>query len=128
MPKFNLGMAFFIFISIIFSSMNYFEQSTHRLYTSALQESDIERWYAFFEDNDSLDYLGLDLSKPAEELAEGWIRAQFDRYKNSGFGHLAIRRREDDVVLCWSSDGCRVWTSDPNTSSHKGPRFCVEDK
>ena len=74
--------------------MNYFEQISDRLYTSALQESDIEKWYPFFQDNDSLDYLGLDLSIPSEELAKGWISAQFKRYKESGFGHLAIRRNQ----------------------------------
>ena len=79
--------------------MNYFEQISDRLYTSALQESDVEKWYPFFQDNDSLDYLGLDLSIPSEELAKGWISAQFKRYKESGFGHLAIRRKEDDVFI-----------------------------
>ena len=62
--------------------MNYFKQSSERLRFRKLNESDIPKWIEFFIDNDKLAFLGIDLSQSKEALAEGWIRAQFQRYTN----------------------------------------------
>jgi len=74
--------------------MNYFNQESERLRFRKLTEADIPAWITFFDNNDRLSFLGMDLSKSKEALAEGWIRAQFDRYKNSGIGHLAAELKE----------------------------------
>jgi len=55
------------------ANMNYFEQESERLRYRKLTEADIPRWVDFFVDNDNLAYLGLDLSKSKEVLAEEWI-------------------------------------------------------
>lgn len=71
-------------------NMDYFNQKSNRLRFRKLTEEDIPNWLEFFIDNPNLGYLGMDLKKTNEELAEGWIKAQFDRYKNQGLGHLAV--------------------------------------
>ncbi len=70
--------------------MDYFKQESTRLHFRKLTENDIPTWIEFFENNDSLGYLGIDLSNPKETLAKNWILKQLDRYSNQGFGHLAV--------------------------------------
>lgn len=70
--------------------MSYFNQESERLSYRKLTEADIPSWLEFFEDNDRLHFNGLDLSKSHEELADGWIRKQFERYEEQGLGHLAV--------------------------------------
>lgn len=70
--------------------MSYFDQESERLFYRKLTEEDIPAWLEFFEDNDRLHFNGLDLSKSHEELADGWIRKQFERYEEQGLGHLAV--------------------------------------
>ena len=74
--------------------MDYFDQQSERLTYRKLNEKDIPGWVEFFVDNDRLVYLGLDLSKSKETLAEEWIRLQFNRYRDQGFGHLAAELKE----------------------------------
>lgn len=70
--------------------MDYFNQESERLSYRKLTEADIPSWLEFFVDNDRLHFNGLDLSKSHEELADGWIRKQFERYEEQGLGHLAV--------------------------------------
>ena len=70
--------------------MNYFTQESERLIFRKLTDADIPKWVQFFVDNDRLKYLGMDLLMSKEELAMGWIKAQFQRYENQGLGHLAV--------------------------------------
>ncbi len=71
--------------------MDYFDQQSERLQFRKLTEHDIPGWVDFFEDNDRLHYLGIDLSKPKDFLAEEWIKTQLTRYKSQGLGHLAAQ-------------------------------------
>ncbi|MFK7807984.1 MAG: GNAT family N-acetyltransferase, partial [Saprospiraceae bacterium] len=79
--------------------MNYFDQQSERLNFKPLTEDHIPLWIDFFENNNSLAYLGMDLTKPFDFLAEDWIRAQFERYKKFGLGHLAISLRESKEFI-----------------------------
>lgn len=74
--------------------MDYFNQQSERLIYRKLNEHDIPSWVEFFIDNDSLDYLGMDLNHSNEFLAEEWIQFQLKRYENQGMGHLAIELKE----------------------------------
>lgn len=70
--------------------MEYFNQKSERLNFRKLTEEDIPNWLEFFIENPNLRFLGMDLKKTKEELSEGWINAQLERYKKQGLGHLAI--------------------------------------
>ncbi len=61
-----------------------------RLKMRKLQIDDIDIWKKFFINNSSLKYLGLDLNKEFDLLAEEWIEHQFSRYENNRHGHLAL--------------------------------------
>lgn len=74
--------------------MDYFNQNSERLKYRKLTEEDISSWVEFFIDNDRLQYLGIDLQKSKEILAEEWIKAQLIRYKNQGLGHLAVELKK----------------------------------
>lgn len=76
------------------SIMDYFNQQSQRLIYRKLTEEDIPSWIDFFTNNDSLQYLGIDIQKSKEELAEEWIKTQLSRYKNQGLGHLAVELKE----------------------------------
>lgn len=79
--------------------MGYFNQKSSRLQFRKLTEEDIPSWLEFFVDNPNLEYLGMDLEKTEEELAEGWIKAQFNRYKNQGLGHLAVELKGTNTFI-----------------------------
>lgn len=68
---------------------NYFNQESERLTYRALTENDIVSWYEFFENNDKLHFLGIDLTKDHQSLASEWVLRQLDRYKTQGLGGLA---------------------------------------
>lgn len=68
----------------------YFNQQSSRLSFRKLGHEDIPKWKPFFENNDRLKYLGIDISKSPDELATEWIERQLERYETSGLGHLAI--------------------------------------
>lgn len=76
------------------SKMDYFNQQSERLNYRKLTEDDIPSWVEFFVNNDRLRFLGMDLKKNKETLAESWIRAQFGRYENQGLGHLAVELKK----------------------------------
>ncbi|WP_413998200.1 GNAT family N-acetyltransferase [Flavobacterium sp. W1B] len=73
-----------------FNNQKYFNQKTERLTFRKLSINDIESWKEFFEENNSLSFLGIDVTKTASELSEGWINKQLERYENEGLGHLAV--------------------------------------
>lgn len=80
--------------------MDYFNQESDRLRFRKLTEKDIPSWVDFFVDNDRLRFLGIrDWSKSKEILAEEWIRAQFKRYEEHGFGHLAVEIKESGAYI-----------------------------
>ena len=74
--------------------MDYFKQQSNRLTFRKLTEDDIPSWIEFFENNDRLHYLGMDLQKSKESLAEDWVKAQLIRYKKQGLGHLAVELKD----------------------------------
>ncbi|MBX7242843.1 MAG: GNAT family N-acetyltransferase [Bacteroidia bacterium] len=69
--------------------MNYFNQESERLIYRALTEKDIDTWIEFFENNDRLVFLGIDLNRDNKIIATEWITKQLERYENQGLGHLA---------------------------------------
>lgn len=69
---------------------DYFNQRSERLLFRKLVRKDIPYWEPFFKNNPSIDYLGIDVSKPSDELASEWIERQLERYQESGMGHLAV--------------------------------------
>ena len=75
--------------------MDYFNQQSDRLRFRKLTEEDIPSWTEFFIDNDRLQYLGMDLRKSKESLAEEWVKAQLSRYEKQGLGHLAVELKEN---------------------------------
>ena len=79
--------------------MNYFEQSSERLIFRKLTAADIPVWLTFFENNDHLPFMGMDLSKDHASLAEGWITSQFDRYEKEGLGHLAVIEKSSGALV-----------------------------
>lgn len=79
--------------------MSYFTQESERLTYRKLTAEDIPKWVPFFENNDHLRFLGIDISKDKETLAKDWIFMQFDRYERQGFGHLAIERKSDQAFI-----------------------------
>lgn len=74
--------------------MDYFNQESERLKYRKLTKEDIPSWIEFFINNKRLKYLGMDLQKSKEALAEEWIKAQLNRYENQGLGHLAIELKD----------------------------------
>ncbi len=79
--------------------MSYFTQESDRLTFRKLTPEDVSHWVPFFENNDHLRFLGVDLSKDKETLAKDWIFKQFERYENQGFGHLAVERKADRAFI-----------------------------
>jgi RimJ/RimL family protein N-acetyltransferase len=75
--------------------MDYFNQQSERLNYRKLTEKDIPSWIEFFVNNDRLHYLGMDLRKSKETLAEEWIKIQLSRYEKYGLGHLAVELKEN---------------------------------
>lgn len=79
--------------------MDYFNQESERLRFRKLRVEDIPSWGEFFEHNDRLIFLGIDLSKSKEALAEEWIRMQLKRYETQGLGHLAVEIKESGTFI-----------------------------
>lgn len=63
---------------------------TDRLRFRKLGLSDVNIWERFFENNPSLEYLGLDMSLENKAQSEDWIKRQLTRYKEHRFGHHAL--------------------------------------
>ncbi len=79
--------------------MDYFYQESDRLKFRKLTKKDISSWIEFFDDNDRLHFLGMDLSKEKQELASEWINVQLTRYEKQGFGHLAIEIKSTNEFI-----------------------------
>ena len=79
--------------------LEYFNQESERLTFRKLTKKDIESWKEFFEENDRLHFLGIDLSKTKNELAEGWINKQLERYETQGLGHLAVIEKDSGKFI-----------------------------
>ena len=79
--------------------MDYFNQKSKRLVYRKLQESDVESWTEFFIDNPNLLYLGIPKGLARDQMAEEWIKTQFQRYQESGFGGLAATDKENDELI-----------------------------
>jgi RimJ/RimL family protein N-acetyltransferase len=78
---------------------DYFNQKSDRLIFRKLTKNDIVSWAEFFINNDRLHFLGMDLSRSKEILAEEWIMTQFDRYVDKGLGHLAVEIKESKTFI-----------------------------
>lgn len=79
--------------------MSYFNQKSERLRFRKLTENDISSWVEFFEDNDRLIFLGVDLTKTKEVLAKDWILRQLVRYEEQGLGLLAVEIKESGKFI-----------------------------
>ncbi|MGV6861425.1 MAG: GNAT family N-acetyltransferase [Putridiphycobacter sp.] len=79
--------------------MSYFTQQSERLNFRKLTELDITSWVDFFIDNDRLAFMGIDLTKSKETLAEEWIRAQFKRYETQKLGFLAVELKSTGQLI-----------------------------
>ena len=79
--------------------MDYFSQQSDRLQFRALSENDINSWLEFFEGNDRLAFLGIDVNKDYHTLATEWISKQLERYQADGFGHLAVIEKSSGVFI-----------------------------
>lgn len=86
-------------ITLLEIKMNYFNQTTERLHFRKLNRKDIPKWTTFFENNDRLKYLGIDLTQTAEALATAWIEKQLERYELEGLGHLAVELKENQAFI-----------------------------
>ncbi|MBI9062960.1 MAG: GNAT family N-acetyltransferase [Marinilabiliaceae bacterium] len=78
----------------------YFNGKTSaRLNYRQLALSDIAKWQHFFEDEASLEYLGLDLSLDKAQQARDWIGRQLWRYENQAYGHHALIEKETGCFI-----------------------------
>lgn len=74
--------------------MNYFSQQSARLSYRKLTRADIPAWTVFFINNDSLRFVGIDMTQKPEALAREWVEMQLKRYTEQGLGHLAAEIKE----------------------------------
>ncbi len=79
--------------------MKYFNQESERLRYRKLTKNDISSWVEFFEKNDRLHFLGLDLTKTKDVLAKDWIIRQLERYEEQGLGLLAVEIKENGKLI-----------------------------
>jgi len=79
--------------------MDYFNQESERLLFRKLTKEDIPNWIEFFDNNDRLKFLGIDLSKTKEQHATDWIMMQLERYEKQGLGHLAAVIKETQEFI-----------------------------
>jgi len=82
--------------------MNYFDHASERLSYRKLAETDVTSWLEFFENNDTLHFLGMDTSRSHLDLATEWIQKQIERYAASGLGHLAVIEKSTDKLVGFS--------------------------
>ncbi len=72
----------------------YYNQISERLIFRQLTIADIPAWTKFFINNETLHFLGIDLTKEPHEQAQNWIQIQLERYKNNHYGHLAAIEKD----------------------------------
>lgn len=82
--------------------MNYFNHESERLWFRKLTELDVSSWLEFFENNDTLHFLGMDPTRKHIDLATEWIQKQIERYAESGLGHLAVIEKSTDKLIGFS--------------------------
>ena len=96
---YNDGFSRDLCLSIIKSELPYFLHESDRLQYRGLERSDIPVWRKFFDNNDSLHFLGIDMSKNFDQHAKDWIEKQQERYLNDGLGHLAVIKKESGEMI-----------------------------
>ena len=72
---------------------------TDRLLIRKLDAGDIITWQSFFIDNESLPFLGIDLSLDAYAQSRDWIERQLWRYANNKFGHHALIEKQTNIFI-----------------------------
>ncbi|MGZ2371399.1 GNAT family N-acetyltransferase [Ancylomarina sp. YFZ004] len=72
---------------------------TERLRIRKLNKSDVDTWALFFDNNPSLEYLGLDLRLDSKVQAIDWIERQLWRYENGKFGHHALIEKKTNRFI-----------------------------
>ncbi len=75
------------------------ENETKRLKIRPLRMSDAPGWERFFENNNSLHYLGIDLTLDHKTQAKKWIESQLKRYKENRFGHCALIDKKTNCFI-----------------------------
>lgn len=64
-------------------------QNTERLIVRPLNEDDIQKWDVFLKDSDVFKYYPNTM-KYNENYAEYWVNVQIERYRDKGFGLMAL--------------------------------------
>jgi len=82
--------------------MDYFNHESERLTFRKLSESDIDSWLEFFENNNTLHFLGMDPSREHRDLATEWVQMQINRYAKNGLGHLAVVEKSTNTLIGFS--------------------------
>lgn len=82
--------------------MNYFQHESERLKFRKLTEEDVPSWIEFFENNNTLRFLGLDETKDHDVLAKEWVLKQIARYAENGLGHLAVMEKSSGQLIGFS--------------------------
>jgi len=72
---------------------------TNRLFIRKLEFSDIAIWETFFEKNNFLPFLGLDLTLNKKAQSKNWIERQLWRYENNKFGHHALIDKQTNKLI-----------------------------
>ncbi|MBI9036524.1 MAG: GNAT family N-acetyltransferase [Bacteroidales bacterium] len=72
---------------------------TNRLLIRKLEVSDIAIWETFFENNNFLPFLGLDLTLNKKTQSKNWIERQLWRYENNKFGHHALIDKQTNNLI-----------------------------
>jgi len=81
----------------------YYSHESDRLHFRALTSADIDHWKLFFEDLDSLRFLGMgspefkDLSDT--ERSAKWINRQLERMTDGTFGQLAVIEKSSGAMI-----------------------------
>jgi len=61
---------------------------TERLHARLLTKADTDAWMEFLQGEGSRDYIGF--IEPTREACEAWIDRQLQRYRDDGFGLMAL--------------------------------------
>jgi RimJ/RimL family protein N-acetyltransferase len=84
--------------------IDYPNQQSERFLLRRLKQSDIEPWVEFFSDNPNLAYLAIRTNAQQDghsdlEWSKKWMQKQFDRYRTTGFGLLAIISKQTGEIV-----------------------------
>ncbi len=84
---------------------DYANLQSERFVLRRLSHEDIDPWKDFFSDNPNLPYLAIFINESDSEhftrrgWSEKWMQKQFKRYKDNGFGLLAIESKETGKLV-----------------------------